>query len=522
MQPLTPSELEAGRALWLLEVAWLGREYRWASELPDAQVLHLTDADGAVLEYRGGLDLAWASSFALMDESAAPPALSLELYFTDLEDVAARVSEGHDLSTMTARLYRWAPGMTHAARRGVFFGEAREPSYGGPAEAVRVTFEAPIYRDGSMWPDARLSESHLDVDADLADGSVYPVVFGNPGRDLGSATVEGAGSPLLPYDDGQRYLMAGFLYGATPQSVWDVSAGSTITATGATVSDKHGRRFLRYQVAHAGDWDKGGSYALSFDGLDYGAGDLLILCATQSTLRVDLSRLEVVRPALNAYKVAGYIDADGIQPWDWALRNVLPLLPASPYHTPEGVALRVWNDAATAVDAVADLSTANGLSRVGPVQYEGQDIVNEITIRYAPAFQGGDFQRELTFTGRDGIGGTLSPYCIASRSRLAALDAVGPRQGVRAKTIETPIVFEDATARRIAAWQVRAFANRRRVITYEDTDGKLEWLEETDHVLLTDSELSITSALAMVRARRWQGSRFLLDLVLIDEAARAG
>jgi hypothetical protein len=93
---------------------------------------------------------------------------------------------------------------------------------------------------------------------------------------------------------------------------------------------------------------------------------------------------------------------------------------------------------------------------------------------------------------------------------------------VRAKTVESPLLWDSATALRVASWQVRARANRRRVITYEDTDGKLEWLEEADHVLITDPELHLTEALAMVRARRWQGARVLLDLALIDEVGRSG
>ena len=521
-RPLTPAELTAGRPLWLLEVSWLGRVFRWASELPGGDLLQLTAADGTTIEYRGGLDIAWISSFALFDESPAPPVLSIDLYFADLEDVPARIAEGHDLSTMTATLYRWAVGMSHADRRPIFFGEARDPSYGSVDEPVSVSFEAPLYRDGAVWPDGKLSTDQIAVDADLADGSPYPVVFGAPGYDLNEAspTSQGAGSPLLPYDSTNRYLLAGIHYGTTPASLWNASTDSIVTATSDTVADLQGRRIKRYQVTHAGSWDAGASWALSYSGDGYGAGDLLTLCARQSTLRVDLSRLEVVAPYLNAWKLSGYID-EAVQPWDWALRQVVPLLPVSAYFTDQGVALRVWNDRATAADALASLSTSQGLCRVGPVQYESGELINEITVRFAPNLDG-DYQREVTLTGREGIGGTLNPYCQASRSRLAALDAAGPLAGVRAKTVESPLLWDAATALRVASWQVRARANRRRVITYEDTDGKLEWLEEADHVLITDPELHLTEALAMVRARRWQGARVLLDLALIDEVGRSG
>ncbi|MEE9471286.1 MAG: hypothetical protein V3W32_06155 [Gemmatimonadota bacterium] len=512
-------QLIAGRPLWLLEVEWLGRLYRWASELPGAEPLILVDADGSDLEYRGGLDLNFSDKFALFSESAAPETLSVSLYFGDLEDVPARVAEGHDLSTMTARLYRWAPGMSHADRIGVFFGEAREPSYGSRDEPVAVTFESPIYRDGARWPSGALTADHLTIDASRADGSPYPIVFGSPGLDLGAASSEGAGLEVPTIVDATGYLMGGVWYGASYSATWDTSAEppATVAASPSSETDLQGRRYTRIDVGASFSADA--SYAIAFDGPGYGAGDLLSLCARQSTLRVDFARMEATAPALNAYKLAGYLDTS-VQPWEWALRNVVPLLPVSAMHTPAGVALRVWDAEATAADALADLSTDNGLTRIGPVQLESGDLINEITIRYAPALSG-DFQREITLTGRDGIGATVSPYCVASRSRLAPMDAAGPLQGVRATTLETAIVYETATARRIASWMVRARANRRRAISYE-APRLLEWLEPADHVLLTDPELALSGALAMVRTRRWLGGRFVLDLVLVDEIGRAG
>jgi hypothetical protein len=185
----------------------------------------------------------------------------------------------------------------------------------------------------------------------------------------------------------------------------------------------------------------------------------------------------------------------------------------------------VWDDNVTAADAVADLSTANGLSRVGRVQYEGGSagVLNEITVRYSPDY-GGDLKETRTVTGRHTIGSApevlVSPYALASRSRMASVDAAGPNQGVRSKEISSVFVADESTAIRIAMWQCRARGSRRRVVTYEDTAGLLEWIEESEHVTLTDSELALSGVLAMVRSRRWVGQRYYIDLVIIDDILR--
>ena len=183
-----------GGAVWLLEVEWAGVQYRWASS-QNGGVLVLTDADGNDLDYRGGLDIGWQTRFSLFDESAAPPAISLELWFDEVDDIPSRVAAGHDLATMTAALYRWTPAMTHAQRMPVFFGQAREPSYGGVAEPVRVTFESPVYRDGAKWPEGRMSSGTIGADADAQTGKPYPIVFGSPGLGASPSTAEDLGSP---------------------------------------------------------------------------------------------------------------------------------------------------------------------------------------------------------------------------------------------------------------------------------------------------------------------------------------
>lgn len=508
-----------GGAVWLLEVEWAGVTYRWASALNDAETLVIADADGVDLQYRGGLDIDWQTRFSLFDESAAPPSISLALWFEVDDDIPGRVAAGHDLATMTASLYRWTPAMTHAQRRGVFFGQAREPSYGGTSEPVRVTFESPVYRDGAKWPEGRMSSGTIGADADAQTGAPYPIVFGSPGLGSSPSSSDDLGSPAYAFDAAGKKILIGYLYGSSGLTLYNVddAASAGISSQGYEI-DSQGRR-VYVAVSSEATVDVTEEYGCHWSGEDYGAGDLLEVCARASTLRVDFAALASVKSRLNAYKVSGYIDTE-TSPWDWAVRNILPLLPAAPYYGPDGVAVRVWDDGATASDAVASLDAQANCVRVGPVQYENQEIANEVIVRYAPDFSG-KFTKSVTLTGRTGIGTApevlINPYAVASIGRLSALDAAGPLQGVRQKVVATPFVYEDATARRIGAWILKARSKHRRVITVEDPAGHLEWLQDGQHVTYTDTELSMTSELAIIRGRRWSGGRFFLELAVIDD-----
>jgi len=525
--PITPSDLATeGGACWLLEVDWERVPYRFTDRISDGSTLALTDADGVDLEYSGGLDIAWRSDFALMSESAAPPVVSVSLPFTERDDIPQKVADGADLSTMEATLYRWAPGMTHAARVPVFTRRAQQPNYGASGEPVAVTFESPIYRDGLIFPSGRIEAGQISVDSDLATGDPYPLVFGNPAATAANSSLQ-AGAPAPVLEDTNRYLLAGYLIGgASPSTLWDVSGDVSRSFTSAVVSDLKGRTVTRLQ-AEATGWDAASEWAIEYNATlgGMGAGDLLVYCAEASSLRVDTNEFRTRAEPLNAYKFSGYIDAEGVSPWEWATRNILSLLPASAYYGPAGLSLRVWDDTATTADAMATLDTATDpIVRVGPVQYESGNIVNELTIRYLPDQSGAPTQAR-TITGRPTLASGsseayLSPHAAASVSRLRGRDAAGELAGVRSKSIESPFIYEEATALRVAGWMIRAHAKPRRVVTYRDTNGALEWLEETEHVTITDSEIALSGALAMVRSRRWSGGVFYVDLVLIDDILR--
>lgn len=521
MARLTPADLwREGGAVWLMEIEWAGVTYRLASATNNGRSLVIDDADGNAIDYRGGLDIAWQTRFSLFDESAAPPAISLELWFDEVDDIPGRVAAGHDLATMTCALYRWTPAMSYEERVGVFFGQAREPSYGGVAEPVRVTFEAPIYRDGAKWPEGRIVAGNISATGTSTGyGKPYPIYFGSPGLGSSPSSAEDCGGPAYAIDAAAKKVVLGYLNGSTGITLYNVSDATTAGQTSAGYeSDLQGRR-VYVIVSSEATVDVTEEYAVHFSGDDLGAGDLIELCARASTLRVDFANLATVRSVLNSYKFSGYIDTE-VSPWEWCVGNILPLLPASPVYGPNGLRVSVWDDTATASSALASFIEGVDVTRVGPVQVENEPPINEVIVKYAPN-RSGKSTKSVTVTGRIGLGDPpeiiVSPYAVASRSRMAALDAAGPMQGVRQKVITTPFVYDTATATKIAQWQIRARAAHRRVITVEDNTGVFEWLQDGQHVTYTDTELSLTDQLCIIRGRRWAGQRLYFELAMVDD-----
>ena len=93
------------------------------------------------------------------------------------------------------------------------------------------------------------------------------------------------------------------------------------------------------------------------------------------------------------------------------------------------------------------------------------------------------------------------------------------RYGTQATEIESVIVYDPATAAAIVKWQSRAFAFRRRVITYS-ADYRFGWLERGDVVTITDSEMHLQDRCALIQSITWGASSLSIKLLIIDAPPR--
>ena len=472
-----PDDLALGPLRYLLDFTWGGQTY------------HLSDGeyeiafDGATYTYTPGLeyDANLKDRSDLFQLTPSASRATVVLHFAGLVNVPQRVAAGHDLRAATARLWMWPEGST--TRLLVLDGECREPAYGMPENehAIEIDIVELAHEDRGRFPDNPRAKvitttTHANPDS-TPEGEWYPFVFGKPGN-AGSGS--GGAAPFVYATPGQLIdvsanviLVADGITGGGSVRVKNVT---TITATNATVAnttDALGRRYSYVDTTSeawagaggnvqpvGGDdlwvaWDVSSGGVIDVGGRAIeGAGDLIEYMLRRSSLRWDAGRVAAVKPLLNSYKLAGYIQPDPderISPWDWLRREILPLLPVGVRSGPEGVYLIAFDP-----DGAAALVSLDTTFLVAGRRLYGDNVLEK----------------------------------------------------------ESPHVYEPATAIRICAWLARRHALPSRLVEY-DVNPTLAYLEPGDYVSLTDAGVSLSKASAMVEQRDIRpDGRVLLQLRL--------
>jgi len=420
--------------------------------------------------------------------------------------------------------------------------------FGAPSEPVRCVVREALAQGAGVvlggnavaseatWP----ASGTLAVD-EQAQGAVYPVVFGSPGRPRGDEesdvvpavpallVVMSFGSPSDNQTQDAVVMVTGHeAHGAdsgsdtvrifnmsrhepnTPQKFWwDFPVDSQRDAEGRLV----GTATLTAPGSSAGSLIvEGGAevYAAFLDGgggvtdggeLVRGAGDVVRWLMGRSTLRL-APLAPTARAALNHYKIDGYVNTDPLVR-DVILGDLLPLLPATLLPGPEGWELQWWNLRATRADAVRTLNVQrDGLDRVGDVQRPDPGrVVNRVAIEFAPRADTGAFTRRLEYgpaadTAATGVR-RYERHLVAEQSARVH----GERGG---QPLRTPMVWDPTTAGRILADKLLLGALRPMMLTYEGP----QWVQAYrpgQVVVLQDSELELDMPAWVVGVSRGPG-----------------
>ena len=530
----TRSELSGASMVWLLRVDYASRSFMFSSAFVPADNLP-TDDDGRPYTLDGSLgdmpDI--TEAFDLLASTSSARSLSFRgLVFP--ADIAALIEAGHDLGAATGEVSLWRVGDSYSDRLVWLTGPLSQPEYGAQGEPVAFTVEENPFDDLAIIPSgqARASTSSLAAVEVTEVGEYYPTVFGAPGvyTDEAGATekVPGTIGVVVARTLGacDTLVIAGHQVAAATVRVW--SGGSVNEAfTVNNASDLLGNTIATVDLTAATGpidrsadeffvtWDNGGGAVNDVGGLVTGGGDLLEYFLVRSSLRVDIGRLTAAKPDLNRYKFSGYVN-EAVSPWEWCEINLMPLLPASVVAGPDGVYPVVWRFDAVAADAVETIDADNGLAvRDGPVSYDAEpiDVRNDFRIDYAPDANTQKPQRFVQLRAgydRSNVNELGSYYAEVSASRFGSATA--------SKTV--PIIYDDATARAIVSWQVRARGLLHRSVTYT-VPKSFGWLTLGAVVKITDAELSLSARVALVQAIRWATEETLsITLLIVDDPAR--
>lgn len=544
------SEILAGLdegPVWLLDIDLGGQVYRVAERR-----VEVSTTAGHTYVYESGLE---PLVVTLSDE----PVVDVQVVVLTGADWALQVARGARLDRQPATLRRWWPGQVLEACRVIVEGRTVGPEYGAPGEPLELTvtrdpldesgmlLDALAVVDVETWPDDHDNSPPPNLTRDEQhEGRQYPLVLGYPGHNDGSPP-HGAVPGLLVSSnesswDASKVLIADRPIQASQARVLNWGVRDSDTRDVLTTEDALGREvsYITFtagtpsastltQLQHGDEvWVGfsadttygGGIYGLDGSSVLRGAGDVIEWMLTRhTTMRVDTGRMRAEADALNRYLVDTYID-ERIRAWEWLANELLPLVPAVIRQGQEGIYMSAVRWDATALDAVAHLSADRGdMHRSGPLRALRQPIYNEIELRYRGAMNGTTWWSRVAISAEhkvrthriqatdDRVHGSY--LCRLSQSTY----------GLRPKTMEALWVWDNLTAGHIVADMAARYALPKRTARYVGGPA-LESIEPWSVVTVSDEEVHLDGAVALVQQQTLQSSGVVLDLIILDHPAQ--
>jgi len=360
--------------------------------------------------------------------------------------------------------------------------------------------------------------------ATRAVGKVGPLVYGAPGNSGGAPTPATPAYIVDLVSDPRRLLIARHPVAASQVTVYGLHGGSNpdfISQTKSVLYDVdalgQGYSYVELPATGGGSTivgtDEGEYFVEWLDGeaLPGAAGDLCLYLLQQSTLQVDLPAWYALRPWLNRFRLAGYIDAFA-SPTGYLQSVVLPMLPIGVVAGPFGLAPMPypWADDAD-LPAAGSLVEGPGFAQAGLVRYLATRPLRSVTVNYGWSARSGGCTRSVTLSSAD------SPY--------GAVAASVPSLGSASEVIESTCVWDETTAAAAARMRLAMAAAPPRSIPHmADPDvygpGGSQELRAGQVVTYTCTRLGITDAPAVVGEVEYDGQALRVTIYLRDDALR--
>jgi hypothetical protein len=536
--------LRRGDPVFLLTVrGFAGESWRLAT-----RPVNVVKADGSVLSFSGGLTVPRFSE--RIERSGGNPsanAISLEADFG--KDLAKLRARGHRLEQATgtlalATIPRGVTGQRVATTHQIwedtftiYTSRIVSPVIcppGLPRTLAAFTLQSEVSTDPAAIVDplARITVDTWPDAPSGALGEVYPVVFGNPGAYTtaagASATTSGSPGHIIEDSSGsaQKLLLSSGHVSSTTVAVYDSSSnGATVSVINTT--DGSGRPVAVVDISGAAltltdstffiGWHASGGGGGLLNPYGTGslsrAGDVGHYLASLSANGVDRSAWGAAQGALNEFLLAGYWNDPDVSPSEWMRANLSKVAPIEVHGGPAGMRPIFYDPiypVALAPKLTADPEVVRSSSitqRHGP-----RDIRNRITVEFAQRFNGGRYRRAITLgPGLSEADEHTTSVCEQSRNDYGI---------VADETLRADLVYDDTTAENIAAWRLRMSALLREAVSYRLPPHLAGYTTGT-LVRLTDSELYLTDAPAVVVEREWTGGGWQITLELINEATIA-
>lgn len=486
--------------VWLLDMRWGSVDYRFSTYPIDL------NNGSTTVSYIGGLnDPAYEERLDISTGTAEANSIALELVF-DLDLVDQWLNKGRTLEGATAYLSyvtvrNGKPVQTYAERVQVFSGVVVQPIFGSPDRPVgHVAFSVDrptLVQRRSALPGRRISFEDFNLAHSSAVGRPWIFVWGegtnivmrdrNTSNYITSRTVGTSPAYLVnfvagsrgDFADTQAYLMiAG--HDVVAEEVRVIDYKGNVSPLKTVQKGNRGGQIYSYVVVQklnfsgtvvdnitnplvAGDeteqpqywiyWPPGeGAYPNSSgQGALAGAGDVILKLLQQSAADVDINAWFSVRKWLNSYRLQGYLNDPTIDPYEYILDELLPLLPIYIQQGPNGARPVVRHiDNYQLPPSKARLHLNEDVYQISALQpiLEPSEIVNRIQFRFGWRGFSQSYRADLTI-GAEVIDNPAFDLEDGHANSSQSL------YGVRERVISTKAVYDYTTAVRMASDIIR-------------------------------------------------------------------
>lgn len=552
--------------IWTLEISYLGELFRFATI-----TLDLESSDGTSYPYTGGLeDVVISTSLQTVgDISAESDSVSIAITFPDLNiaqlQMLGKYIEGSEAKIGYALIKNGEILTSYTNRPIVFQGIITGPVYGHPNRPqgyveFSIENQAMISSQGLLatilganmyiedvscsnafyvspeWPQDR----GLTEVQDIHRGKVIPWVFGEL-QGVQHASGSTSSIPITPayaiaYDPSAAhkpvyYLACGHITNASSVNLFS-NTGETDTATISTFVNIDNRTLTYFQLPNGSaipqsvaanddrqvwiEWDDGGAYPNPVgEGNLSGGGDLCLWLLSELTDAIDYEAWDALRPILNQYKFAGYVNDDKITVFQWLQKNIIAYLPIHVINGPNGLK-PVLDMLQSQADIKPRLSITESaeFQRVGPVVSLNtpEDVSNVVTVRYGMNGVVEDYSTFVQVSNKIPAAGTLSSISyVAHPKSLISIQ----RYGEKKKVVELDFCYDNGTAQRIAQDILEREALPTKSIQFS-VSMRYGYLVLGDIVELTDEEIGLYEHKGQIISKVFEEGRWLLDVKIDD------
>ena len=546
-------DLIGSEICFLLTVEYLGKEYRFSTfpiELNDSR-------DNLTHRYEGGLnDPSFTQSTKIVGVDLQGQSVSVELVFEELDWVAewknGRLLD-HSSCILSMVAVRDGKSLHNEMNKiHLLIGKAVQPIFGVPNRSkgyitfsiqndevvssvkfLRDSFEIDVYK----FP-------NLDGLVEFPKGKFAPFVFGGLGTAPQRDTT-GIETNLVTFNDkahvspayiidsigsgvsrSSHYLIAGHEVASGTVRIFDQTGGNFRDHV-QLGSDSDGNlfSFVRYQLGSVLEnnsfvpaldndqtfwvaWgEDSGGYEDITGNLLTGGGDLCLYVLNLIGLDIDTAAWVGLKPVLNQYKFAGYVNDPQLDALQWLRKQIIEYLPIEVVNGPKGIkpVLNLYYYSQV-LEPQYQIYTSGEFEIVTGLQPFDVDVVNKIKIEFC--YQG-EFDSYLSTIEIDPQVEEDSAFVIKDQTARTSFE----RYGLQEEVLTIPFLWDLQTAFQIARDRIKQRALGVTGVEVEAV-GKYGFLALGDVISLTSDNLGLKDHPCQVVRKSWNNGKWKFVLQL--------